>query len=427
MPSPEPLPEPLPDPQLDPLPAPLRRLPSAVVAIGSDALIALIQTCLALLGGLTATPNQWRPFDLTAVALTCVINLLAVVRRRLPLGLLLICGGLWAWYIALGYWPVVNSLAPMLAFYTVASRRPARVTAGAWAAMAAVWVFGGLRTHDSSMVSVVAQAVAFPAILWRFGASARLVNLRNRQLAEAAQRLREEQRDRLRRAAMLERTRIARELHDLVAHHLSVVCVQAGLARYVLPSDRETAERALDTTVATAGEALEEMRRLLGLLRTDPADADPADAEPAPDGPSPGLAQLPALLERVRGAGVEVALERRGEAVALPPGPDLCAYRIVQESLTNIIKHAPGATAQVTLDYRRGGVLHGAVRDSGRGAGPAVPEVHRAVAGGGGKGLLGMRERAELYGGALTAGPLAGGGFEIAFELPLPGTTMTEH
>jgi signal transduction histidine kinase len=200
----------------------------------------------------------------------------------------------------------------------------------------------------------------------------------------------------------LERARIARELHDVVAHHLSVVSVQAGLARYVLTSDPPTAGRALDTVLDSSSEALEELRRVLSLFRTAPFE---------PYAPAAGLRDLPALADRVRSSGIRLEIRTTGAPYPLAPGADLCAYRVVQESLTNILKHAPGARAVIAVDYARERLTIEVSNDSSAPVGGP----------GTGNGLLGMRERARLYGGTLHAGPRPGGGFAVLLTLPVGG------
>jgi signal transduction histidine kinase len=198
--------------------------------------------------------------------------------------------------------------------------------------------------------------------------------------------------------------RIARELHDVVAHHLSVVSVQAGLAGYVFAADPDTARSAVDTIAGTSREAQEELRRLLLVLRSD-TENGPVD-EPS----RIGLDRLDELVERVRAAGVPVDLEVSGEPWPLPSGPDQCAYRVIQESLTNVLKHAGPARATVSVEF-----------------GPAELTVHVTDNGHGAKGeakghgLVGMRERARLYDGTLTAGPRQEGGFEVTLTLPARG------
>lgn len=234
-----------------------------------------------------------------------------------------------------------------------------------------------------------------------------------------------------RQAVAVERARIARELHDVVAHHVSVMVIQAGAAEASLPADAAASAQAIAAVRETGREALAEMRRLLGLLRSD-AGLDPATAAAngvwaAPDqgreslqmAPQPGLADLAALVERTREAGVEVETEVEGQVRHLPPGVDLSVYRIVQEALTNTLRHAgPGAKASLHLTYGAASVT-AEVRDDGAGRASGPVERRAAV----GHGLLGMRERVMLFGGRLQAGPRPEGGFRIEATFPLDGAT----
>lgn len=399
------------------MPAALRRLTGGPYSPWFlDVTIALAQTAVSLQLGLNAPPPQWPPLDGAGIALTCAVNLLPMVRRRRPVAVMvLVCAG-WAWYVALGYWPVVNSLAPMLMLYTVASLRPPRRAAGAAALLSGVWTFSAARDPHAVLTTAVAQALVFSGTLWKFGDSARKLALSNLALADTAERLRLEQEDRARAAVARERARIARELHDVVAHHLTVVSVQAGLARYVLATDRETAGRALDTVLSSSSEALEELRRVLFLFRAAPAESDPPagpDAPAGPYAPTAGLRELPALVDRVRSAGVDLALQVDGAPYPLGPGADLCAYRVVQESLTNILKHAPGSRASITVGYGAEQLTVRVRNETSAGAPGA----------GTGNGLLGMRERARVYGGALHAGADPQGGFNVLLTLPAAGVT----
>jgi signal transduction histidine kinase len=253
-----------------------------------------------------------------------------------------------------------------------------------------------------------AQSVTTVGVVWFVGNSTRRLAESNRLLAVLSGRLAREQEDRAVRAVTAERVRIARELHDVVAHHMSVISVQAGVARYVLESDPATTAASLDTITDTSHRALEEMRRLLSVLRIPPER--PEDDLDSYD-PAPGLDRLGELLDRVRGAGVPVDLTVRGEVRALPPGQDLCAYRVIQESLTNVIKHARPARAAVALAYHTRTFV-ARVTDDGRAAPARDGSGH-------GQGLIGMRERARVYGGTLSAAPVAGGGFEVELVLPV--------
>ena len=200
-----------------------------------------------------------------------------------------------------------------------------------------------------------------------------------------------------------ERARIARELHDVVAHAMSVMVVQAGAARSVLDDDPAAARAAIGRIESTGRDGLTEMRRLIGILKADGVDADRA--------PQPGLGQLETLLETVRGAGVPVEAVTEGEPRPLPTGLDLVVYRIVQEALTNVMRHAGPASARVLL--RWGDMAPDVeVSDDGRGS---------FVATDGGLGLLGMRERVALYGGTIRTGPRQGGGFTVHAHVPYEG------
>lgn len=205
-------------------------------------------------------------------------------------------------------------------------------------------------------------------------------------------------------AAMGERARIARDLHDVVAHHVSAIAVQAESGRLTIENLPEEARTHFEQIGQTARDALTEMRRLLGVLRED------ADAEAARN-PQPSLARLDELVETARAAGTPVTLTLEGTVVPLSPGVDLCAYRILQEALTNVRRHAPGAAVDVELEYEPD-ALRLRVRDRGPGAAAPDPDGH---------GLLGMRERAIMVGGTLTAGPAEGGGFCVEAMLPVAG------
>jgi signal transduction histidine kinase len=215
------------------------------------------------------------------------------------------------------------------------------------------------------------------------------------------------------KAVAQERLRIARELHDVVAHSMSVIAVQAGFGQYV-PAD---AGAALAAIQATSREALEEMRRMLGVLRQ--TDETPGGAVMAPLYPAPGLSELDRLLERTRSVGVEVALERRGTPRDLPATVDLSAYRVIQEALTNVVKHARASSCGVLVAYEPGELVI-EVTDSGAGV-PAMVGAGIVTAPiAGGHGIIGMRERVVLLGGQFSAGPLPGYGFRVDARFPLP-------
>jgi signal transduction histidine kinase len=225
-------------------------------------------------------------------------------------------------------------------------------------------------------------------------------------LGDAADARRREAAVQVEAAHQAERTRIARELHDVVAHQLSAIAVQAGAARIAAGSGQALAE-ALATVERLAREALTELNHLLGALRREQGD-DPARR------PSPTLGELEALLDSARAAGVPADLTVEGGPRALSPGVELSCYRIIDEALTNVARHAPGAPTRVVLRYRPGGLdIEVANEPPPGGAQPAAPRPAS-----GGRGVQGMRERAELYGGRLDARPRPGGGFAVTAAIP---------
>ncbi|MEV5142130.1 sensor histidine kinase [Streptomyces syringium] len=376
-----------------------------------DVPLAVGFTVVALLLGQERPPVGWHALDTGGLVLTVVTNMLLAGRRRMPVTVFTTICALSLVHVAAGYWPVIQTAAAMLALYTVAAARPPRTTGLCAGGLVALWVVSGLSNPHSDMGTVAAQSVVTPAALWWFGNAARRLARRNAQLSAVTEQLRRERDGNARRAVAEERVRIARELHDVVAHHMSVISVQAGLAHYVFTTDPDTARQALGTISGTSGEALEELRRLLAVLRVGPEGADDNGGDGAYQ-PAPGLDRLEETAERVRAAGVPVTLEIVGERPRLPPGPDLCAYRVVQEALTNVIKHARPAAATVRVEFRPH-QLTVRVTDDGGGRVPANPGPSD------GHGLIGMRERARIYGGTLAAGPCDHGGFEVRLTLPL--------
>jgi signal transduction histidine kinase len=242
------------------------------------------------------------------------------------------------------------------------------------------------------------------ASAWMLGDNLRTRRAYLGELEAKAARLEREREEEARRAVAREQARIARELHDVISHNVSVMVVQAAAGADVFDAEPSRARSALTSIEATGREALSELRRLLGVIRTG-EDADSALA------PQPGLGRLAALLEQVRATGLPVELAVEGPRSPLPPGLDLAAYRIVQEALTNTLKHAEASQAKVTLRYSAG-ELAVEVLDDGRG--PAANGTQ-----GGGRGLAGMRERASLYDGSIRAGPRSEGGFEVSARFPL--------
>ncbi|ANZ35013.1 hypothetical protein BBK82_01910 [Lentzea guizhouensis] len=291
-------------------------------------------------------------------------------------------------------------MADVLAFYTVAAQHPPRITAFSALLLAVVLLHSGLVVPDLPASVVWAQALVVPGAAWALGDV-------SRKLAAARDELRARQEERTARAVTVERLRIARELHDVVAHHLSVISMQAGLAGYVFDSDPATARTAVATIGATSRETLQEMRRLLALLRS------------TPDTPAPVLADLATLVARLHGSGAEVSLELSGELDDLPSRLQLAVFRVVQEALTNVVKHVGPCVVEVVV-CRSATRLTTTVTNS-----PPLVAIAPVDPG---HGLIGMRERARIYHGTLTTGSLQDGGYRVELVVPLGGTTaVTSH
>ncbi|TWP49132.1 sensor histidine kinase [Lentzea tibetensis] len=359
-----------------------------------DAVLTVALFATVCLIGATFHPPDWRSFDWLAYLLSAGACLPLAVRRTHPVAMLLTTTGFFVLYLFSGYQPTFNWWGPVLAFYTVAALRPAGETALCAVLAGATTVYSGLLVPGFPVAVAWAQGAVVPAAAWMLGDV-------SRQLAAVTAQLRQEQDRHTARALTEERLRIARELHDVVAHHLAVISMQSGLADYVFDTDPPTARAAVGTIGTTSRATLEEMRRLLHLLRTSEA----------PDEPAPALSGLPSLADRVRQTGVPVSLEVGGDTSALPSGLQVAVYRVVQEALTNVIKHAPGASAEVALTCSPDR-LSAIVANS--------PPVHPTRSTGNGHGLIGMSERARIYGGALVAGPRADGGFVVELTVPLP-------
>jgi signal transduction histidine kinase len=296
-------------------------------------------------------------------------------------------------YVYVGYVVAFVVFYSLAAYVDDARTVVATVAGGVALAIVASLVHGAAFGEYFGALS----AVVAPALVGRVVRHQRHQAERLRELTA----LLEAERERgARSAAADERARIAREMHDVVAHGLSVIAIQSDAAQAALDRDAQLARGPLATIRATATDSLAEMRKLLGVLRAEEHSVDHA--------PQPGLGQLPALLARNREAGLDVALEEHGEPRPLAASVDVSAYRIVQESLTNVRRHAPGARARVLVAYEPGRVRL-EVADDGPGA---------ASANGGGHGIVGMRERARLHGGTLEAGGGDGAGFVVRAELP---------
>jgi signal transduction histidine kinase len=298
--------------------------------------------------------------------------------------------------LATSGYPVVVLLVYSLCLYAVAVRCRPRIVITA----AVVTAVGAGFLEPGAVPEAVFLAVS-PLLI---GAVVRQRRSGERQLAE------QELRHSGERALLQERQRIARELHDVVAHHMSVIAIQAEAAPYKTADPPPELVESFGDIRASALAGLSELRRVLGVLRTGGQDT----------APQPGLAELDALLDSARSGGVSVTVTRTGDPVPLPDGVDLSAYRIVQEALSNAMRHAPGSHVELHLAYRPDALALEICNDAALKAVPVLAgSGDRAAAGGGGHGLVGMRERTAMLGGSLDAGPTADGGFRVAAVLPV--------
>jgi signal transduction histidine kinase len=361
----------------------------------------------------------------TLIALPFVLGMAVpvVFRRAYPVGAfaaVMVDGAL---QVLLLRRPAGADLAVLIVLYTLAASRPRRtslrglVICLAGAAVAIVTWHPARLTDGFYTIAAESAVLGGPVLLaWLLGDSARWRRGYYQALEERAARLERERDAQAQVAAAAERARIAREIHDVVAHNVSVMVVQADGAAFALDSSPQRAREALAAISATGRRALAEMRSLLGVLRDS---ADQA-AEPAGDlalAPQPGIGDLGDLLEQARSAGLPVFLTVAGEPRPVPAGEELAIYRAIQESLTNVRKHAgPGATARVDLRYDSESLM---VRVTDDGAGAAAIPGRTQGPDGPGHGLAGMRERIELYGGMVRSGPRAGGGYEVIARLPM--------
>ncbi|MFB7607638.1 sensor histidine kinase [Streptomyces gardneri] len=352
----------------------------------------------------SAVEHVLPPIDAWEVIAALLTALPLVLRRRYPLAVYWVVTGA-AVLLHLGDVSAdatnVTFVSGLVAAYSAAMYSPHRKAVLASLAVGVVLyaVVPLVPDVDNGLVLVVVLlplALATNGVhVWRQKASAQ----------------RAEQEVALRQAVEAERARIARELHDVVTHNVSMMTIQAGAARMVLDSSPEQAREAMRAVEEAGRAAMAELRHVMGLLTMAADGPDPAiDVDLAPQ---PGLDRLTELTDRVRSSGVPVEVEVRGVAVALPAGVDLAAYRVVQEALTNVVRHAAGARVSVRVEYGHERLVVEVDDTGGRPGRPAEP------APGGGHGLLGLRERLALYGGSLHAGERPGGGYRVRAVIPL--------
>jgi signal transduction histidine kinase len=368
-----------------------RRLPFAADATLAGVITAVVQQ--------DTWTNGWVQGSRPALAVAGLAMTLPLAwRRRRPLTVAAVVFGALAVQDAVAgsdaHTPDTQLVAWIVAAYSVAAHAD-RTSALAGGALALGSTIGWIGLDDALLPTAVIGAVLVAGRVVR-GGHVRAVALEERAVAL------DRERDLRAQAAVAdERARIARELHDVIAHSISVMGVQAGAVRRVLADDQDEQRETLLSVEKTGRQALAEMRRLLGILRR--SDDDLAHAPP------PSMAGVQELVEQLREAGLPVDLRVEGEPAPLPPGVDISAYRILQEALTNTLKHAGPARARVTVRFLEH-ELQLEVTDDGRGA---------TQNGDAGHGLVGMRERVAIYAGRLQAGPQPGGGYAVRAQLPL--------
>jgi signal transduction histidine kinase len=349
-----------------------------------------------------------------AYLLAALITLPIAVHRRHPLAALAVSSLSLIAYAAghFAAFPGYASFGLMLGISLHADRR--RAAAGFLISAAALSIALALQPKHVVTASSWVSTLLALTVVWLGGEYLKARRARRLAAVEAARQQELDRERRARSAVTEERLRIARDLHDVVAHSMSVIAVQAGVAHHVIDDRPELARQALGTIETTTRQALVEMRRLLGVLRQ-------GDDSTASLAPVPGLSEVPELIRQFGAAGLDVLLQQDGTADGIPPGVDLSAYRIVQEGLTNVLRHG-GPQARITIAYPAGGVVLEISNDNRRdgahprSARPAGPEPGRL--GGTGHGLTGMRERVAVFGGQFEAGPTPEGGFRLWATLP---------
>jgi signal transduction histidine kinase len=390
--------------RLEQLRGSVRTLPTPAVDVAVAAGLAIVITTLIA----ARLESGAKDPDALAFVLGVAIAALLLVRRRWPLTVFLVSVLLLIAYHALDY-PAIGLAVPLAPAIYIAAQ-----AGHVWAVVVAVvgleaWALGwrALGEGDGLVKSVGAQTLFEAALVAAVLLLVEAVRSRRALVAEAAERLRlaeaERERETERRVEQ-ERFRIAREMHDLLAHTIAVISVQAGVADEALADGPEETRAALQTIRAKSRQAMAEIRATVGVLREG--------REGAPTSPSPSLAQLPALVGTAVGPDVRVDVTVSGAARPLPAVVDLTAYRIVQESLTNVLRHARATVAKVSIGFEPDAVVV-EVDNDGRAAGKGLPALIQD-----GHGLAGMRERAAALGGHFEAGPTGGGGFRVRAWLP---------
>lgn len=368
-----------------------------------DVAIALGLAALSLLALVSGAPDIGPPGAVTALLLL-LESLPLIVRRRYPLEVMLVIVSATIVHIAIlpAGLDLQAGLGILVAIYTVGERLDRRTSLGLTGLTAViVGILFVVRAGLPDGLQSLIQTELILGVAWLLGDASRIRRLYTLALEEQTRRREQERDDRTRRAIQDERERIAREMHDIVTHHVSVIVIQAGGGLRAIDTRPDEARSALDVIARTGRQALGDMRRMLGIL-----------GEGEGNGPMPGLDSLDDLLEQVRAAGLAVELVVDGPARPLDPGLELSAYRIVQEGLTNSLKHARGGHAVVTVRYGPAALEISIHDERGPGGPPGMEPEHE------GRGLVGMRERAAMFRGTFAAEPTTTG-FRVTAYLPV--------
>ncbi len=383
-----------------------RAAPPALIDIGLAAF--MVALCLVSVATQDIIDQLHEPTFADYVTVT-LIALLVALRRRAPLTAIVVASvaitGLIVTHAPEGATPI----AVAVLVYSVAAWSPMPKAIAGLGAIATALVFMALFSDGSVDLTDAGFTIGAFAILWSCGVAMRARRMADSVRLQRANELAEAESQRAATAIAEERLRIAQELHDVVAHSISVIAVQAGVAAHFLDTNTDETRSALDAINRTSRDTLHELRRLLGVLRGDDGDRSHA--------PAPTLVDLPDLVAQMRELGLPIRVEVDGEPSADRRAVEMSAYRVVQEALTNVIKHA-GPTTEVDIRIcHRPDSLRVEVTDDGRGAGAQ----HASTLPSGRHGLLGIRERVEVWGGTMTAGPRTGGGYALAAEFPMDG------
>jgi len=392
-------------------------MPFRVPVLAQDVLLGLVVAVMQVQGTL-AKPQDLAARPLTDLghlgyALLIVAGLALAVRRRWPAAVFVTTAVASLVYYAAGFedgpgWIGLFTAAYTLTAYGEGRRSPA-IAGGGIAVLATGWLIAAAGVEPGAALGWVFFRIAGSVMAAALGESVRTRRVIAAEALERARQAEQTREEEARARVDAERFRIAREVHDTVAHAIAIINVQAGVTAYLLDRRPEGARDALVTIEQTSAQALHEMRAVLGVLR----DSDNGRAA------HPGLAHLDALAAAAREAGVDIELEMTSSTAPLAGAVDHTAYRILQESITNVIRHAGPTRVTVALTFGTDVLELRVTDDGGRDAHGAAADRRSTVDGGPGRGIVGMRERCGLLGGELTAGPRSCGGFEVTARLPL--------